>query len=290
MASAHKKMIALDLFCGAGGAAVGMWQTNLFDQIVGVDIEPHDDYPFDLVEGDALEFDIASVNPDFIWASPPCQYYSYITIWRREQRDKLSKYPDLVPAVSELLEGYPFTCIENVPGSPLRPDIVLQGGNVGLPNLHRRRYFQTSWTTLSPKPYTDGEVLCQIYGNGGPRSKRVTERRHALGMPATWTLEDAKHYGIDWTEDRKAITQMVFPAYSKYIIEDAVRHGFGSKRSSRKAGTFETMTSEVWTCRHCFTVTVPCTGDPYDPNDPGQTWHDCCPKCCRCGCETHEKE
>src|SRR5690242_18399343 len=104
----------LDLFCGAGGAAMGYHRAGF--EVMGVDIAPQPNYPFDFWQGDALEalqhvID-GTVRYDAIHASPPCQAF---TDYRRKGHGVGDGYPNLIAPVRELLQetGLPYL-IENV--------------------------------------------------------------------------------------------------------------------------------------------------------------------------------
>lgn len=69
MREGGRKFRLLDLFCCAGGAGVGYSRAGF--EIVGVDISPQPNYPFEFIQADALTLNskfIASF--DVIHASP----------------------------------------------------------------------------------------------------------------------------------------------------------------------------------------------------------------------------
>src|SRR5262249_43670921 len=130
----------LDLFSGAGGAAMGYHRAG-FD-VVGVDIKPQSRYPFEFHHANALDFTewcplVGRV--DAIHASPPCQIFSVATQHAR------ANHQDMLTPTRELLEhiGLPWV-IENVPRAPMRADYKLCGCMFGLGRLQRQRWFETS--------------------------------------------------------------------------------------------------------------------------------------------------
>lgn len=217
----------LDLFCGAGGCSVGYARAG-FD-VVGVDIEPQPDYPFEFVQIDALQFlrDLISTdcwygdNPvfrfDAIHASPPCQAFSLASLYQGAEK-RAEKYLDLVDETRDLLEatGLPYV-MENVEGSPLRRDLVLCGEMFGL-RVHRHRVFELGgWFAMQPRhaPHRLKGALhnCHIE-DGHARQVAGNYADHADASDAM---------GIDWM-DRKALAQAIPPAYCTFIGEQLISH------------------------------------------------------------------
>ena len=211
-------MRLLDLFCGAGGAAMGYHRAG-FD-VVGVDIAPQPHYPFEFHQGDALEYLAARWQEfDAIHASPPCQASTALT--KGTNRGRL--YVNLIPATREMFAQIDApTVIENVQGSDVRRDLTLCGEMFGL-GVIRHRYFELGgWSADQPRhrphrgrvsgyrhgQWFDGPYVA-VYGSGGGKGS-VPEWQHAMG--------------IDWTDVRKSIAEAIPPAYTEYVGRQLIEH------------------------------------------------------------------
>lgn len=137
----------LDLFCGAGGAAVGYHRAGF--EVVGVDNRPQPNYPFTFLQQDALgvETEVLLRTGGFhaIHASPPCQAYT------KAQKLQGNDHPDLIGPTRELLlqTGLPYV-IENVGGAPLVDPVCLEGQMFDELRTVRPRYFETNWGLAQP--------------------------------------------------------------------------------------------------------------------------------------------
>ena len=201
--------LLLDLFCGAGGAAMGYHRAG-FD-VVGVDINPQPNYPFEFFQGDAMAWVLDTYDPEYgfdaIHASPPCQAYSAAS--------HLPDHPDLYEEVRELIEetGLPYV-IENVPGAPFRSGITLCGSMFDLP-VRRHRNFETSFLVLRQPCDHSGERPYTITGHAG-----AGDFAHHRGASAE---DGPKLMDCDWMTWTEAC-QAIPPAYTEYIGTQLLAH------------------------------------------------------------------
>ena len=192
----------LDLFCGAGGAAMGYHRAG-FD-VVGVDIAPQRHYPFKFIQADALEclrdWDYFT-DFDAIHASPPCKAWARVP-WAYHFGYH-ARHADLLTPTRELLKatGVPWV-IENVPGAPLRPDLKLCGCMYGLGELERERWFEF-WQPMFDLRQPWQRRHCTISPRG---------HTHYKGEAGDW----ARAMGIDWM-DANGLSQAIPPAYTEHI-------------------------------------------------------------------------
>ena len=177
--------------------------------IVGVDINPQPDYPFQFVQGDALETPVNLDSFDLIHASPPCQSYSSMS------NRYGSSEPELISEVGRMLQGRTYV-IENVEGASahMQTTVKLCGSMFGLPT-RRHRLFETSFFVWG-QPCGDHTGHIPVYGH--PDGRRLSGTRDNPTLKA-WSsvVEGQRALGIDWTEDWHQLREAIPPAYTEYI-------------------------------------------------------------------------
>lgn len=202
----------LDLFCGAGGAAVGYHRAGF--EVIGIDINPQPHYPFAFIRAEG-NWQRSWLKPwqvrgyAAIHASPPCQKF---TAYRRRGGGVGDGYPDLIEEMRQILitTGLPYV-LENVPGSPVQPTVQLCGSSFGL-DVRRHRWFETNVPMMSPP--------C-AHGLQRPRFPAATNRvnlRRTVEV-GVWRIPlkvQQRAMGIDWMT-LEELSEAIPPAYTEYI-------------------------------------------------------------------------
>lgn len=242
--------LALDLFCGAGGASLGLHSAGF--AVHGVDIElcRRDGSLKNPVILRGLEFAVENLTAadlqgyDFVWASPPCQAFSAA---RRLHGAAPQPAPADISVTRDLIQasGIPAV-IENVPSAPIRADLVLTGPAVGEPGMLRKRHFE--FLNLPPAVAADLATkaaaaaehhprdpdIVSLSGNSAPRARRVRrgyrkfERLNRAAQLA-WKQRVIGAPWMTWHECNQAV-----PARYAHLIGAAVLEHFRATRRAKK--------------------------------------------------------
>jgi DNA (cytosine-5)-methyltransferase 1 len=204
----------LDLFCGAGGAAMGYHRAGF--EVVGVDINPQPHYPFEFHQVDALEYPLYGF--DVVHASPPCQAYSkHVTSRSSRWVPTLGKdEPELIAATRTYISSRMYV-IENVMGaqSELVAPVMLCGTMFGLP-ISRHRLFESNvdlWP-LPGHPDCRGTAKREALAKGWDyRDMTVTGKGRRAGTADRWR----ELLGIDWPTTQHELAEAIPPAYTEWI-------------------------------------------------------------------------
>jgi DNA (cytosine-5)-methyltransferase 1 len=204
----------LDLFSGAGGAGKGY--ANAGFEVVGVDINPQPNYPFEFHRADAMTYPLESF--DAIHASPPCQSDC---AYRRRGDGVGDGYADHIAATRERLmaSGLPYV-IENVTGArhKLRNPIQLCGSSFGL-DVQRHRLFESNVPMLAPPcDHSWQTPRFPAATNRKPMSRRTVE----VGV---WRIPldvQQRAMGIHWMT-LPELSEAIPPAYTEFIGRQLIR-------------------------------------------------------------------
>lgn len=107
--------MVVDLFSGTGAATKAFKDRG--HEVVTVDIAGSPD-----IRADVRHLPLRNLKPDFVWASPPCQDFSLVSI-KAQKRNKAGGWPEagmetVVAACDAIAELQPaYWAIENVRGA-----------------------------------------------------------------------------------------------------------------------------------------------------------------------------
>lgn len=215
-----RKYRILDLFCCAGGAAMGYSQAGF--EVVGIDINPQPNYPFEFIQANALELKRKFLHSfDALHASPPCQAYSDLA----KRNGNADQWPRLIEPVRKLFvgTGLPYV-IENVEGAPLVNPAMLCGTMFPGLRVLRHRLFETNFLLIAPP-----------HGKH-PKVHTFDKRKSHYGKTDEWkdfvqvtgggncSVAAARvAMGIDWM-NKNELNEAIPPAYTKFIGEQLMAH------------------------------------------------------------------
>lgn len=223
----------LDLFCGAGGAAVGYDRAGF--ECYGVDVNLQPNYPFwfhqgdvrsvavRLNRGDPVVFERGGESRRMHWSSfyaghgsPPCQSYSDLA----KRNGNADKWPRLINFTREFFRGIgvPYV-IENVSGAEvdMRDPIMLCGTMFPGLRVIRHRLFEVNWPLIVPPHGTHPLVFTHDkrkahYG----KLNQDTSFVQVTGGGNATIANKRDAMGIGWMTNNE-INEAIPPAYTEFL-------------------------------------------------------------------------
>jgi hypothetical protein len=180
-------------------------------EVVGVDINPQPNYPFEFHQADAMTYPFDGF--DVVHASPPCQRWCEAGTSRRLGWE----HPDLLGPTRERLVAWGgLYVIENVPTAPMPTSFVLCGATFDLPIIRHRRFEVYPTIALPPSRCVQRNFNRAVSHGPGfhPYARKSWERawrEHVL--PVVWPWMTLKEAG-----------QAIPPAYTEYIGKQLLAH------------------------------------------------------------------
>lgn len=231
------KVRVADVYCGVGGATEGIRRAanalGIEVKIIGVDKDPQPDYCGDeFYQMDALKFLRRERRKfDAVWASPPCQDFSRLTMGNRA-KGLPDNHVNLIPPTRRLLlaSGRPWA-MENVMEAPIRQDVWLCGLMFGLAVFRHRKFEVHGFEVPQPEHPShdghrvkgfrhgvrvDGDIM-GVYGRGGGK-----------GELADWQ----RAMDIGWTRNFHSLAEAIPPQYSQHLAGGLLKAALDRKMSS----------------------------------------------------------
>jgi DNA (cytosine-5)-methyltransferase 1 len=187
--------------------------------VVGVDIEPQPNYPFEFHQADALEVlgRHGAETFDLVHTSPPCQF---ATAYRR-RKGVAAGARNLIPRTRALLQdtGLPYV-IENVEYARdhLIDPVQLCGSSFGL-DVRRHRLFESSEPLTAPACDHDWQTP-----RFPPATNRVNLRSTVeIGVYRIPLAVQRQAMDIDWMTLTE-LSQAIPPAYTEHVGRQLLEH------------------------------------------------------------------
>lgn len=217
--------VLIDLFCKAGGVAMGYHRAG-FD-VIGVDIEPQRRYPFQFIRAD-----VWALTPQFflgadaVHASPECQGYSSM----RHAKGAKGR-PQEIGRARTMLQGlglpYVIENVEDAAWDMIEP-ILLCGSMFGLGaqghQLQRHRMFESNIAISPPAACAHTTPVIGVYGG---HARNRSAKHGGRGTKDVWhgghKAAASEALGIDWmTLDE--LSEAIPPAFTEHLGHQLLAH------------------------------------------------------------------